>query len=469
MSGILGFLEQFNEKIGSILWGPVMIFLLAGSGLYLTVVSRGFQFRYFVKMLRCTIGSLFRPAQKNQKGITPFQAVSTALAGTMGVGNIVGVATALTAGGPGAVFWMIVSSFLGMMTKFAEVVLAVKFRRIDPTGRHYGGPMYYLERLFPNRKWLPRTFAFLCVLASFGIGNMTQSNAMAGAMLSTFSIHPALTGCIAMLLIGLVIVGGIQRIGKVSEMLIPLISVFYLVGSLIALALHAEAIPSALVEIWNGAFHPAQIGAGVLGYTVSSALRFGFARGVFSNEAGLGSATIAHAATSETDPVRQGFWGIFEVFADTVVVCTLTALVILTSGAMSDPSLDGEALIGAAFAVSFGSFGRIFIAISVLLFAVASIIGWSYYGESCVRYLSGERISLLFIYRVVFLFLVVVGATIQLRLVWNAADVLNGLMAVPNLIGVVGLTPVVCQEIRRFQKEEKRLSCVQKRNRRENP
>ena len=456
LSAILGFLEQFNDKIGSILWGPVMIFLLAGSGLYLTLFSGGFQFRYFVRMLGCTVCSLFRPTPKKQTGITPFQAVSTALAGTMGVGNIVGVATALTAGGPGAVFWMVVSSFLGMMTKFAEVVLSVKFRRTDSAGRHYGGPMYYLERLFPNRKALPRAFALLCVLASFGIGNMTQSNAMAGAMLNTFSVHPALTGCVAMLLIGLVIVGGIQRIGKVSEMLIPVISIFYLLGSLIALALHAGAIPAALVEIWNGAFHPAQVGAGVLGYTVSSALRFGFARGVFSNEAGLGSATIAHAATSESDPVRQGFWGIFEVFADTVVVCTLTALVILTSGVMSDPTLDGEALIGAAFAASFGGFGRVFIALSVLLFAVASIIGWSYYGECCVNYLSGNRPGMLLFYRVIFLFLVVVGATVQLRLVWNAADVLNGLMAVPNLIGVVGLSPVVYQEIRRYRREEQK-------------
>lgn len=463
MSGIIGFLEQFNEKVGSILWGPVMIFLLAGSGAYLTLLSGGFQFRYFTKMLRCTIGSLFHPAQNKREGITPFQAVSTALAGTMGVGNIVGVATALTAGGPGAVFWMVVSSFLGMMTKFSEVVLSVKFRRADAAGRHYGGPMYYLEKLFPNRKILSRAFALLCILASFGIGNMTQSNAMASAMLNTFSIHPALTGCIAMVLIGLVIVGGIQRIGKVSEMLIPIISIFYLLGCLIALALHAEAIPAAFVEIWNGAFHPAQVGAGVLGYTVSSALRFGFARGVFSNEAGLGSATIAHAATSENDPVRQGFWGIFEVFADTVVVCTLTALVILTSGAMSNPALDGEALIGTAFAVSFGSFGRIFIALSVLLFAVASIIGWSYYGECCVRYLSRERESILLLYRVVFLFLVVVGATVQLRLVWNAADVLNGLMAIPNLIGVVGLSPVVCKEIRRFRQEERNVSKSLKR------
>lgn len=454
MGGFWDTIGHWNDGLQKILIGLVVMGLLVAVGVYLTIRTRGFQFTHFFDAFRKTLGSLFggRKKQRSQNGVTPFQAVTTALAGTMGTGNIVGVATAIVAGGPGAVLWMWVSAFFGMITKYAEVFLAVHFREKDETGQNVGGPMYYLSRGL-HSKWLAVIFALFCALASFGIGNATQSNSIAQALDAAFHIPTVLTGIICAVLVGVVILGGVRRIAGVTEKIIPFISIVYILGSVAALCINFRMIPDAFGLIFRYAFNFRAFGGGAAGYVLSNAIRYGFSRGIFSNEAGLGSAPIAHGAADTDSPVRQGMWGIFEVFLDTIVVCTLTTLVILTSG-IWDCGLNGAALTTAAYGASLGGYASIFIAVSTALFAFATLVGWSYYGERCVSYLFHNKRAVT-IYRVIYVLVVFLGAVMELNLVWNLSDTLNGLMALPNLVGIVGLSPLVIRMTREYHRTGK--------------
>ena len=427
---------QFLERI---LLGGSMVALLLGAGIFFTVKSRFFQLRGLPFILRHTVGTLLKKRDETHKGgISPFQAVTTALAGTMGVGNIAGVATALVAGGPGAIFWMWVSAFFGMMTKYAEIFLAVKYRRRDGGGRFYGGPMYYMEDGL-GKRWLACIFAVLCAACSLGIGNMTQVNSVSTAMESAFHLPPWVSGAVITAVVALVVFGGVKRIAAVTEMVIPFISIVYICCAGAFLFIHRELVGSAFSLIFSEAFRLKPALSGAAGYGISRALRMGLSRGVFTNEAGLGSAPIAHAAAECKSPVHQGVWGIFEVFLDTIVVCTITALVVLTAGggALWQGGLDGAALTSAAFASAFGSFGSKFIAISIVFFAVSAMLGWCYYGESALLYLSRNSRAAVCAYRVVFLLCILVGATVELTTVWAVSDLLNALMAIPNIAALL--------------------------------
>ena len=436
------------EKIQTILFGGSMVVLLLGTGIYLTIKLRFFPVRAMPFILKNTVGTLLKKEDKNMHGgISPFQAVTTALAGTMGVGNIAGVATALVAGGPGAVFWMWISAFLGMSTKYAEIFLAVKYRQKSKTGRWFGGPMYYMEHGL-GKKWVACIFALLCALCSFGIGNMTQINAVSSSLWRTFGLSPLVTGVVIAAVITLVIWGGVKRIAAVTEMVIPFISVVYIFCSGAFLWMHRDMLGETFLLIFRSAFSLKTAGGGVLGYSISQALRFGLSRGVFTNEAGLGSAPIAHAAAECKGPAHQGAWGVFEVFLDTIVVCTLTALVILTAqdGALWQSGLDGVMLTSAAFETAFGAFGGQFLAISILLFAVSGILGWYYYGESSLRYLAPSSKAAVPVYRTLYLFAIVAGAVSHLGAVWALSDALNALMAIPNICAILYLRRVLWAE-----------------------
>ncbi len=453
---VVGVIETVNGAINSFVWGPVMLILLVGTGVYLTVRAGFPQILKLGTILKATVGSLFKPSshKKDASSISPYQAVATALASTVGTGNITGVATAIVAGGPGAVFWMWVSALFGTMTKFAEVTLAVKFRQKNERGEYVGGPMYYIEKGL-HMKWLAVIFAIFATLASFGIGNMTQANSIAAALDSTLGISPSITGIVVMVLVAVVILGGIKRIAQVTEKLVPIMGVIYVVLGLVVIVMNIGQLPAAFATIIQGAFAPQAVGGGILGYTVMNAIRYGFARGVFSNEAGLGSAPIAHAASSTQEPVRQGMWGAFEVIFDTFIICSITGLVVVMSGLWADPSLglDGAALSIAAFSQHAGVFGTVGVTIGTILFALSTLLGWSYYGEKSIEYLfkgtslvGGVKLA----YKLVFIVLVYVGSVGGLHLIWDIADTLNGLMAIPNLIALILLSGLVTKMVREY-------------------
>ncbi len=443
-------IANINSVINSFVWGPYMLVLLVGTGIFITFATGFFQVSRIKLWCSKTFGALGKKRAAG-KNITPFQAVSAALASTVGTGNIAGVATAIVAGGPGAVFWMWVSAFFGMMTKYAEVLLAVHFREKDENGIHFGGPMYYIEKGM-KVKWLAVAFALFGAFASFGIGNMTQSNSIAGA-LQSFSIPPIATGLVFAILAGLVIIGGIKRIATVTEKLVPFMAVLYFIGAVVLLVINVAKIPEAFSVIFESAFNIKSVGGGVMGYGIAQAMRYGVARGVFSNEAGLGSAPIAHAASDSKNPAEQGLWGIFEVFVDTIVICTLTALIVLTSGLYMSGDLSGAALTASAFESGFGSAGNVFLSISLICFAFSTIIGWSYYGERCLAYLSKNNKVVTQVYRILFIVSIVVGATLELTLVWNIADTLNGLMAIPNLIAILALSKIIITLTKKYLKD----------------
>lgn len=445
-------LFQANDVVNAAVWGPFMLILLLGFGVCITIATKFFQFTHFPLMLKKTLGSLFHQKKDREHGISPFQAVSTALAGTLGTGNIIGVATAIVSGGPGAIFWMWVSAFFGMMTKYAEVVLAVKYRSFGENGEPVGGPMYYISKGM-NCKWLAVVFCIFCCLASFGIGSMVQSNSVSGALYVTFHIPAFITGILLAVLVAVVILGGVQRIGKITEKVVPFMAVSYTFFAVLALCFHFSAIDDAFCLIFQSAFtYHAAIGGGI-GYTVSMAIRYGMSRGVFSNEAGLGSAPIAHAAADTKSPVEQGMWGIFEVFFDTIVMCTLTALVLLTSG-LCQTGLDGADLTLGAFSSSVGSFAEQIIAIAMVFFAFASMIGWAYYGEKSIEYIFKKRMFIT-AYRVIYVLSVALGAVAALSAVWEISDTLNGLMIIPNLAALIYLSPVVVKETKLYLKQRK--------------
>ena len=437
--------ERWNGWLNGYVWGPPMIVLLIGTGIALTVLTGGVQFRRLGAAFREVLG---RKRRSDAAGtVTPFQAVSTALASTVGTGNIAGVATAIFLGGPGALFWLWVSGLLGMCTKFAEIVVALHYRERDHKGEFRGGAMYTLSQGL-GLPWLGGIFALLTSVAAFGIGNMVQANSVADSLNSSFGVAPAVTGFVLAGVTAVVIVGGIRRIGEVAAVLVPIMSVAYLLAGLVILVLHVTALPNAVSLVLDGAFTGTAATGGFAGSTVALALRHGVARGLFSNEAGLGSAPMAHAAAVTDHPVRQGLYGVFEVFVDTLLVCTVTGLAILVTGVW-DGGSTGAALSGEAFRQGLpGASGNLIVTASVVLFAFSTVIGWSYYGETAIVYLVGTRAEVP--YRIVWLVFIYLGATGSLQLVWNVADTLNGLMAIPNLISVLLSIPLLLRLQREF-------------------
>lgn len=455
-------METFSNivsAVDSFVWGPVMLVLLVGTGIFLTVRIGFATWRNLPYALHSVFSKDARGTHRGTGDISPFAALMTALAATIGTGNIVGVATALVSGGPGALVWMEISAIFGLTSKFSECMLAIKYRTTNDAGEMLGGPMTTMKRGLKNKTFgavLAMLFAIFAVIASFGIGNMTQSNAISTALQSTLGINPYLTGAVIVVIAAIVLLGGIQSIAKVTSTLVPIMGCAYAIFAILALIANAQEIPHAFAVIFEGAFHPQSIAGGVAGYTVLMAIRFGVARGVFSNEAGLGSAPIAHAAAVTDSPVKQGFWGAFEVFFDTLVICTLTSLVIVSSGLYNN-GMQGADLTIAAFGKAIGPFGTFGVTLATVLFAISTILGWSYYGEKSIEYLfKGKSYTekLTKGYRAVFVLLAFVGAVSSLTLVWSIADTLNGLMAIPNLIGLLGLNGVIIRLVREFFKEK---------------
>jgi AGCS family alanine or glycine:cation symporter len=439
-------IESINGVINALVWGWPMIVLLVGTGVVLTVLTGFVQVRHLGTALREVLGKL---AQKSTGAgsVSPFQAVATALASTVGVGNIAGVATAIFIGGPGALFWLWVSGFFGMCTKYAEIVIALQYREPDSTGVMRGGAMYVLKKGL-NMPWLGALFALLTSLAAFGIGNMVQANSVAAVLDSTFGISPVVTGLVMMAVTAAVILGGIKRIGQFTEYLVPFMAVLYLAGGLVVLLLHAGAIPRAFGMVLEGAFSGTAAVGGFAGSTIVMAMRYGIARGLFSNEAGLGSAPMVHAAAITDHPVRQGLYGVFEVFVDTLLICTTSGLVILVTDTWTS-GVTGAALSARAFQVGLpGTWGDIVVTSSLVLFSFSTVVGWSYYGETGIVYLLGAGAALP--YRLAWLVFIFLGSVGSLQLVWDIADTLNGLMAIPNLIAVLGSVPLLLRLHREF-------------------
>lgn len=439
-------LKQLNSTINGYVWGWPMIVLLLGTGLLLTVVTGAVQFRRLAFALSEVLGKI------TQRGggagdVRPFQAVATALASTVGVGNIAGVATAIALGGPGAVFWLWVSGLLGMATKYAEIVVAMHYRETDGAGAMRGGAMYVLKKGL-GWPWLGSAFALLTALAAFGIGNMVQANSVADALEATFHVPTWLTGLVLVGLTAVVILGGIKSIARVTQWLVPFMALLYLGGAIGGLVLHAEKLPQAFGLIFSSAFSGTAAVGGFAGSTIMMALRYGVARGLFSNEAGLGSAPMVHCAADTDHPVRQGMYGVFEVFVDTMLICTATALVILTTDTWSSGAT-GAALSAKAFEIGLpGTFGSVVVTGGLMLFAFSTLLGWSYYGETGIVYLLGAKAAKP--YRIAWLVFVYLGATGSLHLVWDVADTLNGLMAIPNLIGLLVSVPLLLRLQREF-------------------
>lgn len=430
------------SDINGIVWGVPMLVLILGTGLYLMVRLRFMPLR--------SIGASFRLMWQGRRSgpeesgeISPFAALMTALAATVGTGNIAGVATAIALGGPGALFWMWCTALVGLATKYSEVLLAVHYREVDDKGDHVGGPMYAIKNgLGRNWMWLGAAFAIFGGLAGFGIGNTVQSNAVADVLETSFGIPEWVSGVVVMVLVGLVVLGGIKRIGQVAEALVPAMCVAYVVFSLVVLAINIAEIPAAIGLVFTQAFTPTAATGGFAGAAVWAAIQFGVARGVFSNEAGLGTAGIAQAAGTTTNPVRSGLIGMTGTFIDTIIVCTMTGLAIITSGAWTTGE-SGANLTSAAFEMTIPGVGGYLVAISLAVFAFTTILGWAYYCEKCWEYLMGAKSEIPF--RVLWTLVVPVGAIAQLDFVWLLADTLNAFMAVPNLIALLLLSPVIVQ------------------------
>lgn len=428
-----------NTKINGFVWGKYMIAFLLLCGAWLFIRTGCLPVRHAALVYKRTIGSSFHKKTKGQ-GVTSFQAVSTALAGTLGVGSVVGVATALTMGGPGALVWMWISAFLGMMTKYAEVVLAIHYRRKQADGTYIGGPMTTLE-YGCHLPLLGILFALFCIFASFGIGNLTPANTITSTIRTYIDIQPLWIGIGTAVLVGCIIIGNAQKIMRVNEIVIPIVSILYVAACIYLIVLRYQDVWPMIKLVFQDAFCIEAGVGGISGFAITKAIHYGISRGVFSNEAGMGSSPISHAAVEDVHPIEQGFWGIFEVFFDTIVVCSLTAFVILTSGLLSS-GLDGVSLSVACFEQGFGKVGGIVFAISIVSFAIPSILGWYYYARECIRYLFTWKYALL-CYKILFLLFLIVGSIMDLHYVWEIADTLNGLMSIPNLISLVFLQGVV--------------------------
>lgn len=461
MESIFAAIEKGNSFINGIVWGVPMLVLIGGVGILLTIMLKGLQFRKFGYAMKNTIGRLFHRQEAGKGAVTPFQALTTALAATVGTGNIAGITSAITLGGPGALFWLWVSALIGMATKFSEIVLAIKYRERNAHGDWVGGPMYYIRNgLGKGWGWLASLFCIFGAFAAFGIGNAVQvgniTSAIGNAIVTFFPDATGHTdtinliiGIIVAVIVAGVLFGGIKRLGSVTEKLVPVMSLIYIVCGLIVIFANINVLGSVFAMIFKGAFTPSGVVGGGVAITIKTCITWGVKRGVFSNEAGLGSAPMAHAASSETDPVKQGLYGIFEVFMDTIVICTLSGLTLLVSGIDLNYGVEGTTALNAqAFATVFGDeFGALLIAVALTLFALSTILSWGLYGSRCIEALIGTKA--IKVYQIVFVCIVVVGATMELSLAWNIADTLNGLMALPNLIGLVGLSGVVVQTTRK--------------------
>ena len=468
------------HKLKDLAWGPWMLLLLFGTGIYLSIRVGFPQFRRFGYVMKNTIGKVFRKQSAGEGEVTPLQAVTTALAATVGTGNIAGVTGAIAVGGPGAVFWMWISALFGMVTKYSEVVLAIRYRERNEKGDWVGGPMYYIKNgLGKKWTWLAAVFSVLGALAAFGIGNMTQVNTIANSINSaidafggntaansvmvfgqTVPFSSLIIGGIVAVIVALVLFGGIKHIGSVAEKLVPLMAVIYIVCGFAVIFSNLGSVGKVFAMIFKGAFSAEAALGGAFGITIMTTIQKGVGRGVFSNEAGLGSAPMAHAASSESDPVKQGLYGIFEVFMDTIVICTLTALTLLC-GVESGVGITwgqsaGAELISQSFATVFGAqAGSLIVAVAISLFALTTILSWSLYGTRCFEFLFGTRYVP--IYQVIFVAIIVIGAALELELAWDIAETLNGFMAVPNLVALLGLSGVVIRLTKeRFSKDELR-------------
>lgn len=466
LNDIVGF---FTGTLNTVAWLYIFLPFAIIGGIYLTIRTGAVQFSRFGYMLRNTVGKMFRSAKAGAGEVTPLQAVTTALAATVGTGNIVGTSQAIALGGYGAVFWLWIAALVGMVTKYSEVTLAVKYRERDDKGDWVGGPMYYIKNgMGKGWGWLAILFSLFAALASFGIGNMSQVNSITGSVIGAvqqFTTVPEETavimrwviGGVLALLIGVILIGGIKRIGSVTEKLIPFMSLLYIIFTLVVIFGNIGSIGDAFGKIFSTAFTPQAMFGASTGIVLRETIVWGLRRSAFSNEAGLGSAAIAHAATSEKDPVKQGLYGIFEVFADTIVICTLTALTIIISGVdISFGVKPGSELIVSAFATVFGGkIAAVFVAVALMLFAFSTVLGWALYGTRCVQYLFGTKAILW--YRILFVAVAVVGCVTSIDVVWDVADTFNGLMAIPNFIAVFALSGVVAKLTRDHFRAEKEL------------
>lgn len=460
MADLFSLVEKVNNAVNGFVWGLPMLILLVGCGILMTVLTRFFQISHFKHWIRNTVGGIFLDkhitahTKKEDTQISQFQSLCTALAATIGTGNIAGVAAAIAAGGPGAIFWMWIVAFFGMMTNFSENVLGIYYRRRNERNEWCGGAMYYLRDGLGSKKGCKKIgsilavlFSVFCILASFGIGNMGQINSIAVNMNSAFGIPHIITGLFLMVLAGLVIVGGLKRIAAVTERLVPFMAIVYVVGALIVCIVNIGQFGAVFSSIIKGAFGMRAVGGGIVGSGIAMAVQWGMKRGVFSNEAGLGSSVMVHSSSNVREPVVQGMWGIFEVFADTMIVCTITAFSILSSGLVDLNTGDilsdqvSTALVSEAFSTVFGRFGSAFIAVAILFFAFSTVLGWSQYGSKGFEYLFGRK-NMKF-YQIIFVLFIVVGATMDLTLAWDLSDTFNGMMAIPNLIGVITLSGTV--------------------------
>ena len=460
MEQFFAMIEQINGKINSWVWGPVMLVFLVGTGIFITCGLKFFQVGKIGLWMKNTFGTLFKKSEKTNKytnSISSFQALCTALGGTVGVGNVVGVTTAIVAGGPGAIFWMWLAAFFGMMTKYAEIVLGLYYRKKTADGEWLGGAMVYLKEGFSAKKGLKIVgsilgvlFAVFCIIASFGIGNMSQINTIAANFNATFNIPVIVTGVVLMALMAFMALGGLKRVASFTEFLVPFMSIFYIIGSVVIVALNFDQLGNAFVAIFKGAFGFNSIAGGAIGTTIMLAAQKGIARGVFSNEAGLGSSALVHSTADVKEPAKQGMWGVFEVFVDTIVICTLTAFAILTSGVIDLSSglvsagfaEDGASvLVTKAFENTFGVVGGYFATIAIFFFAISTVIGWFIYGSKSCQFLFGKTTT--DAYKAIFISIIMVGATMDLSLAWDISDTFNGLMAIPNLIGLLILSGTV--------------------------
>ena len=465
MSQFLEQVKNINDVVNDFVWVKIGLILLIGSGILMSSMTGFFQVTHFKHWWKSTIGRVFSKDsdvhdKSDSRNISQFQSLCTALAATVGVGNIAGVASAIASGGAGAIFWMWVAAFFGMMTNYSENVLGIYYRRKNSTGEWCGGAMYYLRDGLGAKKgckgigaFLAVLFSIFCVLASFGIGNLSQVNTIAVNVNQAFGVPFWVVGVVIMILVGIVIIGGLKRIASVTEKIVPFMVILYIIGAVIIFFAHISKFGAIFGTIFRHAFGVKAVTGGFVGISVKTVVTWGFKRGVFSNEAGLGSSVMVHSCSNAKEPVHQGMWGIFEVFADTIIVCTLTAFAILASGVVNMQTgevlvmnsagevLEKTALVGAAFETVFGSMGSIFIALAVLLFAFSTVLGWSVYGSKAWEYLFGTKSTMG--YKVFFVLVIMGGVLLKSSLAWDISDTFNGLMMIPNLIGVVVLSPVV--------------------------
>lgn len=455
-------IENVNAAVNNFVWGIPAIICIIGVGLYLSIRTKFIQIRKFPLAMKKTVGKVFEKKEAKNGAMTPFQAVCTALSATVGTGNIAGVAGAIAIGGPGAVFWMWVSAFLGMCTKFSEVTLAVHFREKNAQGEYVGGPMYYIKNgLGKKWQWLAILFSVFGIFTVFGTGNATQVNTISTAINSALLNYNLISnehvtmsnwiiGIIIMILVACVLLGGIKRIGKVTEKLVPFMAIFYIILALGVVILNIKNVPGVFYSIIYGAFNPAAVTGGVVGSFFTSMTK-GVSRGIFSNEAGLGTGSIAHACADTGKPVEQGFFGIFEVFADTIIICTLTALVILCSGVpVGFGAAAGAELTISGFTATYGNWVSVFTAVAMCCFAFSTIIGWGLYGARCAEFIFSSKVVKPFM--VIYSMVAIVGATVDLGLVWSIAETFNGLMVIPNLIAVLLLSGTVFKLVKEYFK-----------------